>query len=45
MRYRVIFPGTKYFPCFFRTKKEAIACQAVRGGEIQRKIGGGWFGY
>lgn len=45
MKFRVYFNNGKYFPTYFRTKKEAVAFQNVHGGEIQRKIGYGWFGY
>ena len=45
MKFRVYFSNGKYFPTYFRTKKEAIAFQTIHGGEIQRKIDGGWYGY
>lgn len=43
MRYRVY--SEKYFPTYFRTKREAVEFQATYGGEIQRKIGGNWYSY
>ena len=45
MKYRVYFKDGKYFPRYFKTKKEAIICQEQFGGEIQRKIGGEWCFY
>ncbi|MBQ8792760.1 MAG: hypothetical protein IJZ62_04025 [Clostridia bacterium] len=45
MKFRVYFKDGKYWPTFFRTKREAIAYQAEMGGEIQRLIGGEWIGY
>lgn len=45
MKFRVYFKDGKYTPFYFKTKKEAIEFQARLGGEIQRKIGGEWFGY
>jgi hypothetical protein len=45
MKFRVYFKDGKYWPTFFRTKREALAYQAEMGGEIQRKIGGEWIGY
>lgn len=45
MKFRVYHADNKYFPTYFRTKKEAVAFQNTCGGEIQRKIGGNWVGY
>lgn len=45
MKFRVYHKDGRYFPTYFRTKKEAESFMSVHGGEIQRKIGGGWFGY
>ena len=45
MKFRVYFKDGKYFPTYFRTKKEAIEFQNVHGGEIQRKVGGEWYNY
>ena len=45
MKFRVYFKDGKYFPTYFKTKKEAIEFQARFGGEIQRKMGRDWFGY
>lgn len=46
MKYRVYFTNRKYFPAYFKTKKEAVAYKEQFGsGEIQRKIGGEWFFY
>jgi hypothetical protein len=45
MKFRVYFKNGKYFPAYFKTKKEAVLYQEEMGGEIQRKIGGEWFGY
>lgn len=41
MKYRVTHD--RYFPAYFKTKREAIEYQASKGGTIQRKIGGNWF--
>ena len=43
MKFRVYFSNGKYFPTYFRTKKEAIAFQSIHGGEIQRKTGCEWY--
>lgn len=43
MRYRVY--SEKYYPTYFKTKREAIEFQATYGGEIQRKIGCNWCSY
>lgn len=43
MKFRVVHP--KYFPTYFKTKRAAMLFQEQMGGEIQRKIGGSWFGY
>ena len=45
MKYRVYFKDGKYFPTYFKTKREAEEFQARFGGEIQRKIGCEWCGY
>ena len=45
MKFRVYFKDGKYFPTFFKTKREAVEYQARFGGEIQRKVGGEWFDY
>lgn len=45
MKFRVYFKDGKYFPTYFYTKKAAILYQEQMGGEIQRKIGGEWYGY
>lgn len=45
MKYRVHFKNGKYFPTYFRTKKEALAFQEKNGGEVQRKIGSEWYDY
>lgn len=43
MKYRVIHP--KYFPTYFKTKREAVEFQKVHGGNIQRKIALDWVSY
>lgn len=45
MKYRVYFKNGKYFPTYFKTKKEAVDFQTRFGGEIQRKIGCEWRNY
>lgn len=45
MKYRVYFKNGKYFPTYFKTKKEAVEFQTRLGGEVQRKIGCEWRGY
>ena len=45
MKYRVYFADGKYFPTYFRTKKEAIAFQQEHGGDIQKKIALEWVSY
>ena len=45
MKYRVYFDNGKYFPTYFKTKKEAAEFQTKFGGVIQRKIGCEWFSY
>jgi N-acetylmuramoyl-L-alanine amidase CwlA len=45
MRFRVYHRNSKWLPTYFRTKKEAVEFMEEHGGEIQRKIGGNWFGY
>lgn len=42
MKYRVYHKDGRYFPTYFKTKKEATVFQSVHGGEIQRKIGCEW---
>ena len=42
MKYRVYFQNLRYFPTYFRTKKEAIAFQQEYGGSIQKKIAHEW---
>ena len=44
MKFRVYYKDNKYFPTYFKTKKEAVSFQGTHGGEIQRKIGGDWVG-
>lgn len=41
MRYRVVHP--KYFPTYFKTKREALEFQAKIGGSIERKTGCQWY--
>lgn len=44
MKFRVIDKNGKYFPTYFKTKREAIAYTPnLANPEIQRKIGGGWY--
>jgi hypothetical protein len=43
MKFRVIHPV--YMPTYFKTKRAAQMYQNTMGGEIQRKIGGEWYGY
>jgi hypothetical protein len=45
MKFRVYFKDGKYFPTYFKTKREAVEFQDRIGGEIQRKIGGTWCNY
>lgn len=45
MKFRVYYKDGRYFPTYFRTKKEAVGFQDKHGGEIQRKIGCDWVGY
>lgn len=45
MKFRVYHKDSKYYPTYFRTKKEADSFKQLHGGEIQRKIGGDWVGY
>jgi hypothetical protein len=45
MKFRVYFKDGKYFPAYFKTKKEAVEFQVQFGGEIQRKIGCEWCNY
>ncbi len=42
MKFRVYHKDGKYFPTYFRTKKEATEFMNVYGGEIQKKIGSNW---
>ena len=42
MKYRVYFKDLKYFPTYFRTKKEAMEFQKFHGGSIQRKVAHEW---
>jgi hypothetical protein len=43
MKFRVIHPA--YMPSYFKTKRAAQMFQSIMGGEIQRKVGGEWYGY
>ena len=43
MKYCISFEDNKYFPTYFKTKKEAVEFQQKHGGKIQKKIGGNWF--
>ena len=43
MKFRVIHPA--YMPSYFKTKRAAQMFQNIMGGEIQRKVGGEWYGY
>lgn len=45
MKYRVCFKDNKYLPTYFYKKSEAAKYQKEHGGEIQRKVGGEWYGY
>ena len=45
MKFRVIDKNGKYFPTYFKTKREAVEFQTRLGGEIQRKIGCEWCNY
>ena len=45
MKFRVYFKDGKYFPTYFKTKREAVEFQTRLGGEIQRKIGCEWCNY
>lgn len=45
MKYRVYFKDSKYFPTYFKTRKEANLFQQQHGGEVQRKIGCEWCSY
>ena len=42
MKFRVYFKDGKYFPTYFKTKREAIEFQSEFGGDIQRKTCGCW---
>ena len=42
MKYRIYFQNLRYFPTYFRTKKEAVEFQKIHGGSIQKKIGCEW---
>jgi hypothetical protein len=44
MKFRVIDKNGKYFPTYFKTKKEATAyLPKLENPQLQRKIGGEWF--
>ena len=45
MKFRVYFKDLRYFPTYFKTKKEAMEFQKIHGGNIQRKIGIEWVNY
>ena len=45
MKYRVYFKDLKFFPTYFRTKREAMEFQKIHGGAIQHKIGLEWVNY
>jgi len=45
MKFRVYHPDGRYFPTYFYRKRDAVVFQSIFGGEIQRKIGGEWYGY
>ena len=45
MKYRVVFNNSVLGRQYFYKKAEAIAFQAVHGGQVQRNIGGQWYGY
>ena len=42
MKYRIYFTSGKYFPTYFKTKKEAMEFQKFHGGSIQKKIALDW---
>ena len=42
MKFRVYFQNLKFFPTYFRTKKEAVEFQKIHGGDIQKKIAHEW---
>lgn len=42
MKFRVYFTSGKYFPTYFKTKKEAMEFQKIHGGSIQKKIAHEW---
>ena len=42
MKYRVYFKDLKFFPTYFRTKREAMEFQKIHGGDVQRKIALDW---
>ena len=42
MKYRVYFKNLKYFPTYFRLKREAVEFQKIHGGSIQKKIALDW---
>ena len=44
MKFRVIDKNGKYFPTYFKTKREATVYAAnLENSEIQRKIGCDWY--
>lgn len=45
MKYRVVDLNGYYFPTYFKTKREALACLEKKNGNfgLERKIGGEWF--
>lgn len=43
MKFRVYFKDNKYFPTYFRTRREAAVYCKEHGGAIQKKIGNEWF--
>ena len=42
MKFRVYFQNLKYFPTYFKTKKDAVEFQKIHGGDIQRKVAHEW---
>lgn len=45
MKYRVVDLNGYYYPTYFKTKREALACLEKKNGNfgLERKIGGEWF--
>ena len=41
MKFRVVHP--KFFPTYFKTKKEAFSHIEKFGGTLQKKMAGNWF--